>query len=78
MRTAIGKWGNSLAIRLPKEIAAELNLEHGAPVEVRSNGKEIIITRAVGPYSLMDLVSKISDANCHSEVATTPAGKEVW
>ncbi len=78
LKRTVGTWGNSLAVRLPKEMAKDLNLELGAPVEVRSNGKEIVITRAVGPYSLFDLVSKIAPANCHLEVATATAGSEVW
>jgi len=78
LRLAVGKWGNSLAIRLPKELARELNLEHGSPVEITSNDQELIIRRACGQYSLVDLVSKITVANCHAEIPTTPVGREVW
>ena len=59
-------------------MASELDLIQGSPIEVRSNGQEIIITRASEPYSLRDLVSKISDSNRHSEIVASPIGREVW
>src|SRR5687767_1008983 len=34
MKTRIQKWGNSLALRIPKSFAAEAQLKEGAPVEL--------------------------------------------
>lgn len=35
MRTTIKKWGNSLAICIPHELADEIGLEVGSEVELR-------------------------------------------
>jgi len=34
MRAHVRKWGNSLALRLPRTLAADANLEDGSPVEL--------------------------------------------
>ena len=34
MKTAIAKWGNSLAVRLPRHLAEGANLTAGSPVEI--------------------------------------------
>lgn len=42
----VAKWGNSLAIRIPKAVAEELGLEEGDDVEIRtSNAGGIDISR---------------------------------
>lgn len=57
MTTKIQKWGNSLAVRLPKKLINRLNLREGNVVMVDENGKQVIITKAkkLGrPLSKMD------------------------
>ncbi len=79
MRLIVQRWGNSLALRLPKAVARDLNIESGSPVDLRSNGQEITIRRASTKYSLDDLVSRITDSNRHEEISVTPVkGKEAW
>jgi antitoxin MazE len=34
MKMQIGKWGNSLAVRLPKEVIAKHNLKEGDSIDV--------------------------------------------
>jgi len=46
MTTKIQKWGNSLAVRLPKEIARKLTLQEGSEVVIREDQKHVIIERA--------------------------------
>lgn len=43
MATKIQKWGNSLALRLPKEVLQKLRLKEGSEVEVRQNEEQIVI-----------------------------------
>ena len=38
MELQIGKWGNSLALRLPSEVVKSLHLREGARVELTLNG----------------------------------------
>jgi len=45
MGTKIQKWGNSLAVRLPKEVARSLNLKEGSEVVMRQAEKRIVIQR---------------------------------
>ena len=79
MRVVVQRWGNSLALLLPKAVAKDLSIDSGTAVELRSNGQEIVITRVSERYSLNDLVSRITESNRHSEIDVSPAkGKEVW
>lgn len=45
MATTIQKWGNSLAVRIPKEMVRRLALREGSGIMVREDGDEIIICK---------------------------------
>lgn len=45
MTTTIQKWGNSLAVRIPKETARRLALKEGSGVVVREDRDTIIIRK---------------------------------
>ena len=51
----LGKWGKSLALRLPHEIATELSLREGERVEIESGLGHIILRRATPHYELEKL-----------------------
>ncbi len=38
----VAKWGNSLAVRLPKKLVDELGLKEGDDVEIVAKGKETL------------------------------------
>lgn len=79
MKTRIRKWGNSLAIRIPKAFASEMGLQNNSTVEVSLNDDELIIKPSPKRYSLESLVSGITKKNRHSEEDFgEPAGGEVW
>ena len=40
----ISKWGNSLALRIPKAIAEELQLNEGSPISIETAEGKILIT----------------------------------
>ena len=44
MRAAVRKWGNSLAIRIPKAIATELRIEEKSFVEMRLEKGSVVVT----------------------------------
>ena len=53
MSTAtIGRWGKSLAVRLPSEIASRLSLTEGATVDVEQRDDEIVIRKLARPLTL--------------------------
>lgn len=78
MRAQMQKWGNSLAVRIPKSIAEEARLRAGDPleIEVSAEGAVQFHRRDTIP-TLASLVSRITPENRYEEVSTGPeAGKE--
>ncbi len=39
----VAKWGNSLAVRIPVDVAESLNLKDGDQVEIRTGGDKMLI-----------------------------------
>jgi antitoxin MazE len=80
MKTRVQKWGNSLALRIPKSFAAEAGLREDAPVELSVvEGRLIVEPIAPKPPTLDELLRGVTDENLHGEWDTGPAaGKEVW
>ena len=79
MVTSVQKWGNSLAIRIPKAFAAQAQLEENTTIEMSIDGERITLVPARHEWKLNDLVRKISPANLHSEVEWgSPKGGESW
>jgi len=78
MTARVQKWGNSLALRLPKALADEFRLEQGSAVELRVVGGKLVIEPQRPPqYRLADLLKKVSKRNVHAEIKTgEPVGKE--
>ncbi len=80
MQTKIQKWGNSLAIRIPKAFGKEAHVANGTPVALSVEDGKIVIAPHVQPeYRLEDLLKGITTKNIHAEVETgSPVGREVW
>ena len=80
MKTRIQKWGNSLALRIPKSFANEVGLEQDSSVEVSlKDGKLVISSAAKSKLTLKRLLAQVTRDNRHSEVDTGPAvGSEIW
>lgn len=80
MRTRVRKWGNSLALRIPRPLALEAGLAEDTLVDVRPIDGKLLVTPvpARGP-TLEDLLAGVTAQNLHSEVPTGPAaGREQW
>jgi len=84
MKVAFQKWGNSLALRVPKAFADEIGAKDGKTAEMTvTDGKLVIETvrtsRRKRRYSLDKLVSDITPDNRHPEIDWGPAvGNEAW
>jgi len=80
MKARIQRWGNSLALRIPKPFAEESNLCEDSTVDVTvRSGKVLVAVIEEKALTLEDLVAKITPRNRHSEVETGQAvGNEVW
>ena len=80
METKVKKWGNSLALRIPKPLALEAGLDDDSPVELSlSDGKLVIEPIVEEELSLDKLLAQVTESNLHDEVDTGPAvGGEAW
>lgn len=80
MRAQVQKWGNSLALRIPKALAIETHLEQGSEVELSLTDGALVVTPARQPtYLLESLLAGVTRANRHGEVDHgAPAGREAW
>lgn len=80
MQTRIQKWGNSLAIRIPKPFAVEIGLDQDMVVEVSIFEGKLLLEPIIEPkYSLEQLLADVTEDNLHHEVETGSAvGIEAW
>lgn len=80
MVTKIQKWGNSLALRIPKALAEEAGLEQGKPVNIRYEDGELrIATRRRKRYDLDAMLESVpDDFEPEQWDIGPPVGNEVW
>ena len=79
MQTKVQKWGNSLALRIPKSFALDMNIKQNELVDLSiGDGKLIITPITEKEYSLKELLAGVSEDNLHGEFDTgIPVGKEL-
>lgn len=80
MQTRIEPWDNSLAVRIPPALAAELHVAPGTPVDVALVNGTLVVTPLPSPAVTLDaLLQGITPENLHSAIDTGPAlGREAW
>ncbi len=80
MKARVQKWGNSLAVRIPKSFAIEARLTENTPIELSLVDGKVIVQPIAQPQPTLDeLLRGVTDENLHDEWDTGPAvGKEVW
>jgi len=80
MKTRIQKWGNSLALRIPKAFANEVGLQRETSVEVSLADGKLVINPVTQPKpTLKQLLARVTKENLHHEVNTGSAvGNETW
>jgi antitoxin MazE len=80
MKTRVQKWGNSLALRIPKSFAAEAGIREDASVELSLVEGALVVRPVIPePLTLEELLRGVTDENLHGEWDTGPAvGKEIW
>jgi antitoxin MazE len=75
----VTRWGNSLAVRLPKTVAEQAQLQEGAEIQIAVADGRITIQRRPPAYSLDELVEQVTPDNRHDETYWgEPQGDEVW
>ncbi len=79
MRTRVQKWGNSLAVRIPKPLAEGAGLLASSEVEVSLEMGEVRLRPVRPRWKLDQLLAGVKKKNLHSEVDSGPAvGREAW
>jgi len=79
MRTKLSKWGNSLALRLPKQFVQSQNLREGVDLEIKEDRDGFFVQALPDQFTLSDLLEGVRPENLHGESFTDdPQGKEYW
>jgi antitoxin MazE len=78
MQTHLQKWGNSLGVRIPAQLAAQLHLIPNSPIDIYIEDEHLVIKRK--KHSLAEFLSQINQDNLHHEAFDddTSKGTEVW
>jgi antitoxin MazE len=80
MRFQVQKWGNSLALRLPKSVTNHFGLSLGSVVEFSIENNRLVLT----PISswrarLKILMNQVEEEQLHQEIDFgPPVGNEFW
>lgn len=79
MKSQMVKWGNSLAVRIPKAVVQKARLKEGDSLEVEAAAEgHVELRRPAKVPTLAQLVSQITAENRYSEISTgAEVAKEV-
>ncbi|HKO09902.1 MAG TPA: AbrB/MazE/SpoVT family DNA-binding domain-containing protein [Alphaproteobacteria bacterium] len=78
MQAQITRWGNSLGIRIPKELALRIGLKAGSRVDLTAKGGQIVISAVRPLYTLDELLVGMTPEGLHEAFDWGPAvGHEV-
>lgn len=80
MKTRVQKWGNSLAVRIPKAFANDLGLDQYSTIELALEDGCLVLKPTASPkYELGSLLSRVTEDNRHGEFDFGgPSGNEQW
>ena len=79
MLTTIQRWGNSLAVRIPKAFAVQTQLAENTEVDITLDGRRIVIHPVAKQWKLDDLLARVTKRNTHGESGWGgKKGREVW
>jgi antitoxin MazE len=78
LKTQVVKWGNSLAVRIPKGVAQEALMKEGDALVIKAARNRIELVRTEKMPTLKELVSQITPENRYEETAWgRERGKEI-
>jgi len=70
-KSQVVRWGNSLAVRIPKTVANEARLHEGDAIAIEVQGNDLKLRRLDEVPSLAELVAKITPENRYAEVPSS-------
>ena len=65
MQVSVARWGNSLGLRIPKDVADQTGLKAGSRVEIAAKDGRVIISPARPRYNLTDLLRGMTPEAMH-------------
>lgn len=78
MQTQIAKWGNSLAVRLPREIVQAAALAEGSSIDLVVEDGVVVLRPTRPRYRLEDLVADMTPEAMHEAYDWGPdVGREI-
>lgn len=80
MNATVQKWGNSLALRIPKSLAKDVDIHQGSVVELEVvEGEMVVKPKKTRKLSLASMLRDVNESNLHSECEwSSVTGKEAW
>ena len=79
MQARIQRWGNSLAVRIPRSFALESRMEQDTLVDMSLQDGKLVISPVMPAWTLEQLLVQVTPDNLHSELESGPAqGREAW
>ena len=80
MNTTVQKWGNSLALRIPRAVAKDIRLHPGSVVAITLVAGTIVVKpRRQRHYALTQLLRGVTKRNRHTDLDWGGRiGQEAW
>ncbi len=70
MKSRVKKWGNSLALRIPKPVAVQMGVKDDSPIVLVLRGKELTLVPLERTHlKLPELLSGVSRRNLHGRIS---------
>lgn len=77
MHTQVARWGNSLAVRLPRSLTEAAGLAEGSAVELDVLDRAVRIRPSAPRYRLEELLARITPDNLPDSFDDGPVGEEL-
>ena len=75
----VQKWGNSLGIRIRRNLADQLDLKENTEVDITIQDKTLVIAPCRKQYRLSSLLESVKPEDLHGEIDFGGwEGKEAW
>ena len=73
----IAKWGNSLGLRVPRDLAARIGLIEGSRVDIEARGDRLVVTKSNRRFTLDELLAGMMPEREHRVLDDAPRGAEI-
>ena len=75
----VAKWGNSLGVRLPRDLVVRIGLKEGARVDIdATRDGRIVISRSRRRFTLEELLADMKPSRQHAFEDDGPKGSEIF